>query len=100
MGQFQHWLTKVRSSGWLNKYTVALSVFLVWMMFFDKHNMIVQFQLHAKADRLQQQIEHDRAKLEAARAELEIIEKHQEEYARRKYRMHKPDEDVFVVKRK
>ena len=95
--QFRQWLDIARGAGWVNKYTIALFVFLVWMLFFDKHNMIVQWQLHHKANVLREQIETENEKLAAARQELEILQTQEERYAREKYRMHKPDEEVFVI---
>jgi cell division protein FtsB len=95
--QFQQWLDIARSAGWINKYTIALLVFLVWMLFFDKHNMIVQWQLHSKASDLREQIETDNERLAISRHELEILRTQEERYAREMYRMHKPDEEVFVI---
>ncbi len=95
--QFRQWLDMARGAGWINKYTIALSVFLVWMLFFDKHNMIVQWQLHSRANALRQQIRIDEQKLADGRRELDILENQEERYAREKYRMHKPDEEVFVI---
>ena len=95
--QFRQWLDMARGAGWINKYTIALSVFLVWMLFFDKHNMIVQWQLHSKAGDLREQIETDKQELADARHEMGILEHQEERYARERYRMHKPDEEVFVI---
>jgi len=98
--QFRQWLEMARGVGKLNKYTIALSIFLVWMLFFDKHNMIVQWQLHRQAGDLKEQIREDQERLVAARNEMDILLNQEERYAREKYKMHKPDEEVFVITHK
>ena len=100
MRDFHVWLDKAKGAGWVNKFTIAACVFLVWMMFFDKHNMMVQFELRKRASVLKEQIATDKVNLQAARDELKIIKEEQELYARKKYKMHKPDEEVFVVTHK
>lgn len=94
------WSTRLRQAKWLSKYTIAFSIFLVWMLFFDKHNMIVQYRLKQTLNEMQH--EHDRyaLELEAAEEERKILETQPERYAREKYYMHKPDEEVFVIEKK
>ena len=100
LDQFRSWSGLDRTSGWLNKYTVAVAIFFVWMMFFDKHNMLVQYQLHHKAEMLKEQITTDEENLQLAREQLEMIETRREEYARETHRMHAPDEEIFIVTHK
>lgn len=95
--QFRLWLDEIKLSSWLNKYTVTLLVFFIWMMFFDKHNMLVQYQLHQTSSKLKSQILEDKQLLSEAKEELYVLQTHQLQYAREKYLMHKPDEEVFVV---
>lgn len=99
ISQFRLWLDGIKLSSWLNKYTVALSVFFVWMLFFDQHNMIVQYRLKHTSNDLKEQISVDRELLKEAQDELYALKNFPEKYAREKYLMHKPDEVVFVVVR-
>ena len=70
------------------------------MMFFDQENIIEQFRLSATLDELENKKSYYLSETEI---NLEIIEKLEtdsawiEKYAREKYFMKKPDEDVFVI---
>jgi len=99
ISQFRLWLDGIKLSWWLNKYAVALSVFFIWMMFFDQHNVIVQYRLNHTSNELKEQITLDKKLLKEARDELYVLETYPERYAREKYLMHKSDEEVFVVVR-
>ncbi len=91
------WFDTLRRSRWFNKYSIALSIFFIWMLFFDKHNMIVQYRLSDTLNSLEHQIDADQALLDQAYTEKEMLEKETEKYAREKYHMHRPDEDVYIV---
>ena len=57
---------RVQQSGWFNKYTISLAIFFIWMLFFDKHNLIVQYRLSHNLKKLERQIEQDQALLQEA----------------------------------
>ena len=99
ISHFRLWLDGIKLSWWLNKYTVTLSVFFVWMLFFDQHNMIVQYRLNRTSSDLKEQIAQDLQLLKEAKEELYVLRNFPEKYAREQYLMHKPDEVVFVVVR-
>lgn len=83
-----------------NKYIVTLLAFGVYITFFDGNSLIDRMHTHRKIVDLQkeiafykQNIETDRAKLEALDSSLENLEK----FARETYLMHKPNEEVFII---
>lgn len=84
-------------SRWFNKYTVSLLVFALWMCFFDKHNLITQWQLRSTVNRLHAEMEDYKVRLDNASRERKSLETDQERFAREKYFMHRPDEEVFVM---
>jgi hypothetical protein len=96
----QRWIAEHRHSGIFNKYFVAFMVFGVWLAFFDRHNLIVQYKLFSKV----RQLEHEKTeyahKLEDVLKERELMLTQPERYARERYFMHRPDEEVYVVKKK
>jgi cell division protein FtsB len=96
----QQWIARHRHSGLFNKYFVAFLVFFVWLAFFDRHNLIVQYKLHSKVTELEQEIGEYAMRLEAVQTEKEIMEKWPERYARERYFMHRPDEEIYVIRRK
>jgi cell division protein FtsB len=96
----RHWIAEHRHSGLFNKYFVAFMVFIVWLSFFDRHNLIVQYKLYSKVIELEREKQDYARKLDDVLAERILLQSQPERYAREKYFMHKPDEEVFVVKRK
>ena len=96
----KHWIDCNRHSGLFNKYVVAFIVFIVWLAFFDRHNLIVQYKLLSKVKELQFEKLEYAQKLEEVVAEKQLLQNQSERYARERYFMHKPDEEVFVIRRK
>lgn len=96
----QQWIADHRHSGLFNKYFVAFLVFAVWLAFFDRHNLIVQYKLTSKVKELHKEIDAYAHRLEDVEAEKSLMQAWPERYARERYFMHRPDEEVFVIKRK
>jgi hypothetical protein len=96
----RQWIADHRQSGLFNRYFVAFVVFGVWLAFFDKHNLVVQYKLFSKVKELEREKLEYADKLEDVRKEKQLMIEHPERFARERYFMHKPDEEVFVIKRK
>lgn len=84
----------------MNKYTVTLLIFLVWLAFFDRNNLVGKMQLRSKITTLkkektyyQEKIEEDNRKMEELLSNRDNLEK----FAREQYFMKKPNEDIFVI---
>lgn len=85
-----------------NKYFLAIAAFAVWMMFFDKNDMISQYEYSAQLKKLQQEKEFYTKETAAVKKDLKELDSNlhtAEKFAREKYYMKKPNEDVFVVVR-
>ncbi|MEN8230345.1 MAG: septum formation initiator family protein [Bacteroidota bacterium] len=86
---------------WLkNKYVLTISVFTIWMLFFDQNNMVDRMnmsgeirQLEADREYYMEQIQKDSTRLHELTTDKENLEK----YAREQFLMKKKNEDVFVV---
>ena len=83
-----------------NKYFIAGTGFLIWMLFFDPKDLSLILARENKLDDLQKservltkQIVETRAELNLLKTSAETIEK----YAREKYLMKKDNEDLFIV---
>ena len=75
-------------------------VFVIWMVFFDEHNLIQQRQNKYKLEQLieQEQIMRDKLKADQQRMmELQTSQENLEKFAREQFHMKKENEDVFVV---
>jgi cell division protein FtsB len=94
--------------GWIPKffrsfYFIFSSLFLVWMIFFDSNDFVTQYQMSKNLSDLEAQKEFYLGKIDSVeqdRKELlsntELLEK----YAREKYMMKKPTEDLFIIMKK
>ncbi|WP_116126114.1 FtsB family cell division protein [Lewinella sp. IMCC34183] len=80
-----------------NRYFVTLVLFLVLMVFVDRHDVGTQFRLHATVDRLEDDLQrYDRLTAEAEAEKLDM-EQNRERFARENYYMQQDDEDVFII---
>ncbi len=84
----------------LNKWGIATTVFLVYILLINEHNLIQHVQNKAKLqqlndqkDILEEKIESDKMKIQ----ELQTSQQNLEKFAREQFLMRKADEDVFVV---
>lgn len=89
-------ITDLVVAGWLNKYTVSAGLFVIWMLCFDKHNFFTQWNLRRTVSQLESSIEDYQEKLAEAEAAHRDLMGNKEKFAREKYLMHRPDEDVFI----
>lgn len=74
--------------------------FLVWMFLFDANDFLKQYDMYAKRQELQNDKEYylrEIDKVKKDRAELLSSPELLEKFAREKYIMKRPGEDVFVL---
>ncbi|GAA4302102.1 FtsB family cell division protein [Compostibacter hankyongensis] len=83
-----------------NKYIIATVAFAVWMIFFDRNDLITQVRYRAQLYELQQKKDYllnEISQTEKERQELLSSPEKQEKFAREKYFMKKDGEDLFVI---
>lgn len=74
--------------------------FFIWMLFFDVNDFVSQYELRQKRAELEDEKAYYTAKIEEVKqdkAELMSRPALLEKFAREKYLMKKPNEDVFIV---
>jgi len=83
-----------------NKYILTLLVLIVWLLVFDRNNLIDRVKYLKALDEMEEQkiyyiekIRHDSARLDELRTNAENLEK----FAREQYLMKKENEDIFVI---
>ena len=83
-----------------NKYFLVLMVFLIWVTFIDKNNLISQYQdrqalyeLDKEKRYYQNEIQTTQEKLR----ELKTDNRSKEKFAREKYLMKKENEEIWLV---
>jgi cell division protein FtsB len=86
-----------------NKFFLVTVAFAFWMIFFDKNDLLSQYQYHQEVNKLK--AERDFFKTESEKVAKDLDELNSdpeklEKFAREKYLMHKDNEDVFVIMKK
>lgn len=83
-----------------NKYFIAVVAFTVWMLFFDKNDVISQYEYSTQLGKLQQERDFYTKETNQVKKDLKELDSNlttAEKFAREKYFMKKNNEDVFVV---
>jgi cell division protein FtsB len=83
-----------------NFYFLSTFFFLFWVIFIDSNNLIIHFQLTQKLWDLENQKEYFQQKkiqIKQERAELMSNSELLEKFARERYLMKKPTEDLYVI---
>jgi len=83
-----------------NKYFLAGSFFVIWMVFFDRNDVITQFNRYRHAKSLNKNEVQQVKLIGETRKELDLLITNSqtiERYAREKYMMKKDNEDLFII---
>ena len=83
-----------------NKYSAALIVFFIWLMFFDHNRIINQVKLLNTLGDLRTEKEYYREQIQQDSIALHVLEsdkKELERFAREHYLMKRDNEDVYLV---
>lgn len=98
---YLYYMRKIKvPSVFKNFYFNVTLVFILWMLFFDSNSIINQYRLKSKQTELIQQKEFYKRSIqevEKDREELLTNPESLEKYAREKYFMKKPTEDVYIL---
>ncbi|MDC6362841.1 MULTISPECIES: FtsB family cell division protein [Flavobacteriaceae] len=96
-------LKELRNKKWFkvmtNMYVLVLTIFVIWMAFFDTNSFLIHWELRKEIKKLEKQKEF--LKDEIAK-DKEILEKmsdpeEMEKFAREKYYMKKENEEIFLI---
>lgn len=91
-----HWLRHYLR----NKFILVTVAFFVWMLFFDRNDILSQIKLHLYVNELKAKKAYYQQKIEEVKQDEKDLftnEKTIEKFAREKYRMKKEDEDIFII---
>ena len=83
----------------INKYAIALLVFALLFMFFGDHSLIQYLKRAKKMRALEAELVQTQQEIEQAEAVMRVLDDVDslERFAREQYRMHAPNEDVFIL---
>ncbi len=83
-----------------NRYVLTILGFVVWMFLFDQNDVINQIKLKNQLYQLEKEKSYYKEQIEVTRSELENLlndNEKLERFAREKYLMKKPNEELFVI---
>ena len=83
----------------INKYAITLYVFAVLFLFMGNHNAVQYIKRAKKIRAVEQQLDQTNRDIQEAQSVMQILDNVDslEQFAREKYRMHAPNEDVYIV---
>jgi len=89
---------QLKSYNWLNKFSITILCFAVWILFLDnKHSVVKQIKLNRQIAELKDSREDYKIKLDEAKEEYADLMQNKEKFAREKYYISKPGEDVYII---
>jgi cell division protein DivIC len=87
-------------SKWINKFTIATTFFIVWMVFFDQHNIFARMRLQGMLENLEIEKVNYEKQIEQAIIDKKDLDNDKEKFAREKHLMHRDDEEVILIETK
>jgi cell division protein FtsB len=83
-----------------NKYFLSTTAFLVWMLFFDRNDLLSQYEYRSQLQKLEQEKQFYNQEIAEVRKDLDELTTNKdklEKFAREHYLMKRDNEDVFVI---
>ncbi|MGD1946856.1 MAG: septum formation initiator family protein [Croceivirga sp.] len=82
-----------------NTYILVLTLFVIWMLFFDTNSFLIHRELQKEINKLEDQKDYLKKEIEKDKKQLNELKdpKALEKYAREKYYMKKENEEVFLI---
>lgn len=97
------WWKRLKQKKWFafatNMYILVLTLFVIWMAFFDTNSLLIHLELKGEVDKLKQQKEFLEKEIAKDRKELKELstEEALEKFAREEYYMKKDNEEIFLI---
>ncbi len=83
-----------------NKYFIASLAFVIWMLFFDRNDVVSQYDYRTQVKKLEEEKEFYNKEIAAVEKDLNDLTTDKaklEKFARERYLMKRDNEDVFVI---
>lgn len=83
----------------INKYAVALYLFLLLLIFVGDHSLVQYIKRAKKIRAIEQQLILTNEDIQRSQSVMQVLDNMDslERFAREEYRMHAPNEDVYIV---
>ncbi|WP_411031551.1 FtsB family cell division protein [Spongiimicrobium sp. 3-5] len=96
-------LKDLRNKKWFslmtNIYVLVLSVFVIWMVFFDTNSVFIHWELKKEIKNLEKQREFLREEIAKDKKVIEKLsdKKELEKFAREQYYLKKKNEEIYLI---
>lgn len=82
-----------------NTYIFVLTVFVIWMVFFDTNSALIHWELRSEINKLEKEKEFLESEIEKDKKALQKLSTKDglEKFAREKYYMKKENEEIYLI---
>jgi len=82
-----------------NRYVIILSIFIVWMLFFDKNSIINHRELNKEINKLKSERDYLDNEIKQDNELIKKLENKDdlEKFAREEYHMKKENEEIYLI---
>jgi cell division protein FtsB len=83
-----------------NKYVAVLVIFILYISFFDAHDLISQMEIKMELRDISEEIDYLNSNTESSKSQIQELTSDREElekFAREQYRMKRENEEIFVL---
>jgi len=82
-----------------NKYVILLSMFVVWMFFFDENSYLNHMEFDNEIEKLENEKEYYKSEIYIDSSLIHKLEnkKELEKFAREAYKMKKENEEIYLI---
>ncbi len=96
-------LKEIRNKKWFsilgNIYVLVLTVFLIWMLFFDTNSLLIHWELRNEIKKLERQQEFLKEEISKDKKIIEKLSDPEEleKFAREQYYLKKKNEEIYLI---
>lgn len=82
-----------------NRYIIILTLFTIWILFFDSNSTLVHIELNEKIENLENEAKYYKTEIKKDESELSKIQTDSglEKYAREELYMKKENENIYII---
>ncbi len=97
------WLKELRKKKWFayvsNIYVLVLTVFVIWMLFFDTNSLLIHLELRKQIRKLEKQQEFLKEEIAKDKEVMDKLSNPEEleKFGREKYYLKKKNEEIYLI---
>jgi len=82
-----------------NKYVITLTIFIVWMFFFDGNSFLNHLEFNKEINKLENEKEYHNSEIKKDKELIKKLEDKEqlEKFAREEYKMKKENEEIYLI---